>query len=105
MLHIYVYLLKPYYVFVCMHMQGDCRITPFYEVKEVMAKIDTYAEQINADISILHSSTHGPHSKYTLPEEGLKSRIEFKWVGGGENGIACKLDSKVRICYMLYAVY
>mmetsp|Transcript_13777 Transcript_13777/g.30386 ORF Transcript_13777/g.30386 Transcript_13777/m.30386 type:complete len:437 (-) Transcript_13777:1289-2599(-) len=75
-------------------MQGDCRITPFYEVKAVMKQIDSYVAEINADPSILHSSAHGPHSKYTLPEEGKQGRIDLKWVGEGENGIACKLDSK-----------
>jgi hypothetical protein len=75
-------------------MQGDCRITPFYNVKAVMKQIDSYVAEINADPSILHSSAHGPHSKYTLPEEGKQGRIDLKWVGEGENGIACKLDSK-----------
>ncbi len=40
-------------------------------------------------------SHHGPHSKYTLPEQNdFKGKVELKWLTSGENGVACKLDSK-----------
>lgn len=80
-------------------VQGDIRITPFYNVHDVTAKIDTYVAEINANPNVVMENgtgdmpVHGPHSKYTLPEEGLNGRIDFKWIGEGENGVACKLDS------------
>ena len=43
---------------------GDCRITPFYEVEDVMAKLRTYVDDINAHIADLPS--RGPCSKYEV---------------------------------------
>lgn len=80
-------------------VQGDIRFTPFYNTKDVMAKVDEYVAEINANPNVLITMgtgdmpVHGPHSKYTLPEENLNGRIELKWQGEGENGVACKLDS------------
>lgn len=56
--------------------------------------------EINADPSILETpSIHGPHSKYQLPpgsdgSPAVKGSIELKWVVAGENGVACKLESR-----------
>lgn len=80
-------------------VQGDIRITPFYNIHDVTAKINTYVAEINANPNVLvelasgDMPVHGPHSKYTLPDEGLDGRIELTWIGEGENGVACKLDS------------
>lgn len=80
-------------------VQGDIRITPFYNVHDVTAKINEYVAEINANPNVViekgtgEMNVHGPHSKYTLPDEELNGRIELKWIGEGENGVACKLDS------------
>ena len=80
-------------------VQGDCRITPFYHTRDVVAKINGYVAEINANPNMVITMgegdmpAHGPHSKYTLPEEELSARLELKWIGEGENGVACKLDS------------
>ena len=83
-------------------VEGDIRFTPFYHHSDVMAKVDAYVAEINANPNVLietvagsasNMPVHGPHSKYTLPEEELSGRIEFKWLGEGDNGVACKLDS------------
>eukprot|EP00286_Rhodomonas_abbreviata_P029303 CAMPEP_0181299684 /NCGR_PEP_ID=MMETSP1101-20121128/6481_1 /TAXON_ID=46948 /ORGANISM="Rhodomonas abbreviata, Strain Caron Lab Isolate" /LENGTH=445 /DNA_ID=CAMNT_0023404857 /DNA_START=48 /DNA_END=1385 /DNA_ORIENTATION=+ len=83
-------------------VQGDARITPFYDCKQVVAKVNSYVAELNADPTLLHDpETHGPDSKYCLPDEvvegkegGRKGSFEMKWIGSGENGVACKLDSK-----------
>ena len=51
---------------------------------------------INANPALVESAelARGPHSKYTLPDQNAKARLEFKWVTNPENGVACKLDSK-----------
>jgi acetylornithine deacetylase len=36
---------------------------------------------------------HGAHAKYILPDEDRKAKVELTWLGEGENGIACNLDS------------
>ena len=81
-------------------VQGDIRFTPFYDKAELIAKVESYVAEINADPNMLIQNcpssgkpVHGPHSRYTLPDEGRNGRIEFSWLGEGENGVACKLDS------------
>ena len=56
-----------------------------------MEKIQSYVTDINANITCLGS--RGPCSKYELPEEGLRGRLELKFFEGFNRGIACKLDS------------
>nr|BAA95409.1 DIP-1 [Citrullus lanatus] len=69
---------------------GDVRLTPFYEVKDVITKIQSYVEDINAHVEDLES--RGPVSKYTLPDEGIRGRIDVTF-GEPISGIACDLDS------------
>ena len=42
---------------------GDVRITPWWDVKEVMAKVSSYVDDINADPDALARGQRGPHSK------------------------------------------
>lgn len=57
--------------------------------------MEGYVAEINRDPSIVETpSIHGPHSKYVLPDGGARGSLELKWVVAGENGVACKLDSK-----------
>lgn len=75
-------------------IQGDIRISPFYDIREVMNKIESYVEAISKDPSIVENpEVRGPHSKYVLPGE-MNGKVSFKWVVEGDNGIACRLDSK-----------
>jgi len=75
-------------------LEGDIRLAPFYDIKKVMSTIDTYVADINADPSIVAAEgEHGAHAKYVLPDEGKQGVVELKWMGEGENGIACNLES------------
>eukprot|EP01041_Mallomonas_annulata_P000871 gene871-1695_t len=74
-------------------VQGDIRVSPFYDVADVRVAIERYVAEINADPAFLVSGVHGPHSKYTLPNEDRKGRLELAWVTDGENGVACSIDS------------
>ncbi|GBG90733.1 hypothetical protein CBR_g51240 [Chara braunii] len=73
-------------------ISGDCRITPFYDIKKVMAKIREYVDDINADIEGLPS--RGPASKYTLPAEELRGKLEVSFEESAVSGIACNLSSE-----------
>ncbi|BBN18864.1 hypothetical protein MPTK1_8g06150 [Marchantia polymorpha subsp. ruderalis] len=73
-------------------IRGDCRITPFYSVADVEAKIRGYVDHINAHIEDL--PTRGPASKYVLPAENLKGRLEIEFDDMKPAGIACDLNSK-----------
>ncbi|EGG22372.1 acetylornithine deacetylase [Cavenderia fasciculata] len=70
---------------------GDIRLTPFYDMTDVRAKIEGYVKDINANITQLRS--RGPFHKYEIPKDGVKGRVEIEWVGVGSPGIACNIDS------------
>jgi len=70
---------------------GDIRITPFYDYRDVKSAIESYVADLNLDPSVL--PVRGNYSKYVLPDEKLKARLELTWLGPGENGIACNIDS------------
>jgi acetylornithine deacetylase len=72
-------------------VSGDCRITPFYNVNEVAAKLQAFVEDINANIEKL--DTRGPVSKYVVPEVGLRGRLELEFDEAHMSGVACDLDS------------
>jgi acetylornithine deacetylase len=80
-------------------VQGDIRLTPFYHYRDIMDKVEEYVRDINANPNLViekgigEMNVHGPHSKYTLPEESLDGKLTLIWSGDGENGVACKLDS------------
>jgi len=84
-------------------VEGDIRVTPFYDVKDVAKAVESYVEKINNDPDVLlshpHTSSHGPFSKYTLPAPadgngaGQKGKVNLKWLTEGENGVACDITS------------
>lgn len=75
-------------------VEGDIRLSPFYDVAAVRTAIERYVEDINADPDRLVNATiRGPHSKYSIPSQQLIGNVDLKWVFKGENGIACNLHS------------
>ncbi|PKI57136.1 hypothetical protein CRG98_022426 [Punica granatum] len=70
---------------------GDVRLTPFYDVKDVIKKLYEYVDDINKNIEKL--DTRGPVSKYVLPEENLRGRLRITF-DEANSGIACNLDSR-----------
>eukprot|EP00605_Chrysophyceae_sp_TOSAG23-4_P000552 GSChrysophyteH1.ASY1.ANO1.622.1 assembled CDS len=75
-------------------IEGDIRLTPFYDIKEVQKTIEGWVAELNSDLSLLYEfGHHGNHSRYELPDEDRKATVEISWMGLGENGIACSLDS------------
>ena len=61
-------------------ISGDVRITPFYDVRDVMAAVERYTAEINANLGAL--PTRGPMSKYSLPAEGLQGQLHLSWGEG-----------------------
>nr|ABD65618.1 acetylornithine deacetylase, putative [Brassica oleracea] len=61
-------------------VSGDVRLTPFYDVKEVMKKLQEYVDDINTNVENL--ATRGPVSKLTLSFDEASA------------GVACNLDSR-----------
>jgi acetylornithine deacetylase len=89
---------------------GDIRLTPFYDMADVKAKVErcvcvccasmwviiqdaarfntpkpnqnqqnSYVADLNANITQLPSL--GPFSKYEVPEEKVKGKLELTWIG------------------------
>ncbi len=67
---------------------GDIRLTPFYSVDDVKAKIEKYV----AELDVTALATRG-WSKYELKNEGLKGTVTLKWLGAAYKGVACDLKS------------
>jgi acetylornithine deacetylase len=75
-------------------VEGDMRITPFYDIKDVMQSFEKYVAEINSNPSLLESSEiRSAHSKYVLPDEAKQGIVTVTWLTPGENGVACNLDS------------
>ena len=71
-------------------ISGDVRLTPFYEVSDLQAKVEGYVAELNANLGKL--PTFGPVSKYEI--EGFSGSLEFSWGSGYMEGVACSLDSE-----------
>ncbi|KAL6279680.1 hypothetical protein ACE6H2_016561 [Prunus campanulata] len=71
-------------------ISGDVRLTPFYNVKDVMEKLQEYVDDINENIGKLDS--RGPVSKYVLPDENLRGSLTLSF-DETMSGVACDLNS------------
>ena len=75
-------------------IEGDIRLAPFYDVEKVRSCIEKVVAEINSNPASIESPQfHGPHSKYTLPDENRNGKIELTWLSEGENGVACNITS------------
>ncbi|XP_015896831.2 acetylornithine deacetylase [Ziziphus jujuba] len=72
-------------------VSGDVRLTPFYNVKDVMKKLQEYVDDINENIEKL--DTRGPVSKYVLPDEKLRGSLAISF-DEATSGVACDLNSR-----------
>ncbi|PSR93532.1 Acetylornithine deacetylase [Actinidia chinensis var. chinensis] len=72
-------------------ISGDVRLTPFYNITDVLKKLQEYVDDLNANIEKL--DVRGPVSKYVLPDEGLSGRITISF-DEALSGVACNLDSR-----------
>ncbi|RWR86724.1 acetylornithine deacetylase [Cinnamomum micranthum f. kanehirae] len=72
-------------------ISGDVRLTPFYNIMDVVKKLQEYVDDINANIEKL--DTRGPVSKYTLPDENLRGRLTISFDEAMTSGVACNINS------------
>ncbi|XP_019423768.1 PREDICTED: acetylornithine deacetylase-like [Lupinus angustifolius] len=72
-------------------ISGDVRLTPFYNVKNVMEKLQEYVDDINKNIEKIES--RGPVSKYVLPDENLRGSLTLTF-DEASSGVACDLNSR-----------
>lgn len=69
-------------------VRGDVRLTPFHDMKEVQASIESWVKEI--DVATLPSFGYGT---YTLPEENKVGALELTWMDEPFLGVACDLES------------
>uniref|UniRef100_A0A5B6YI52 Acetylornithine deacetylase n=2 Tax=Davidia involucrata TaxID=16924 RepID=A0A5B6YI52_DAVIN len=72
-------------------ISGDVRLTPFYNITDVIKTLQEYVDDINTNIEKL--DTRGPVSKYVLPDEHLRGGITISF-DEAHSGVACDLDSR-----------
>ncbi|XP_054824425.1 acetylornithine deacetylase [Prosopis cineraria] len=72
-------------------ISGDVRLTPFYNVKDVMNKLQEYVDDINDNIEKLE--TRGPVSKYVVADENLRGSLTLTF-DEAMSGVACNIDSR-----------
>ncbi|KAG0497030.1 hypothetical protein HPP92_001721 [Vanilla planifolia] len=73
-------------------ISGDVRLTPFYSPVDVIKKLQEYVDDMNANVEKL--DTRGPVSKYVLPDEGLRGRLDISFDEAALTGVACDLNSR-----------
>jgi len=67
---------------------GDIRLTPFFDVDVVKAKVASYV----SDLDVTTLPRRG-WSHYELKHEELKGAVTLKWLGHPYKGVACNLQS------------
>jgi len=84
-------------------VHGDIRLSPFYEVEDVVKAIESYVQDLNSEMGEL--PCRGPWSKFVLDKkvqvntnELSRGKVELKWNGSMDTfklyaGIAVKLTS------------
>jgi acetylornithine deacetylase len=70
-------------------VNGDIRLTPFYQIEDAMSALERYVREID----VAQLQTLGP-SRFELPAEGLRGSVSLSWLGHPYKGIACHLDSR-----------
>lgn len=69
-------------------IKGDIRFLPFYDGKEIADYMRKCAEDLD-----VNSLPCLGQSRYELPDEGLKAKIEFKFFDEAYKGMAADLES------------
>lgn len=84
-------------------VHGDIRLSPFYDVEQVVKAVEQYVAEVNDSMEML--GTRGPFSQFVLADdieiqegETRKGLVELKWNGDMQTfrlyeGIACNMDS------------
>ncbi|KUF78257.1 Acetylornithine deacetylase [Phytophthora nicotianae] len=76
---------------------GDVRLSPFYDMKEMIAKMTAFVDDLNANITSLEGN-RGPVSKYTLPDENRKGKLELVFDKSYYEGIALLTQLGALLC-------
>ncbi len=71
-------------------VRGDIRVTPFYDMKQVQQKVEHFVRELEARLQRDEVPPGFPRAR---TEAGKTCSLAFRFLGGGKEGIACRLDS------------
>jgi acetylornithine deacetylase/succinyl-diaminopimelate desuccinylase-like protein len=72
-------------------IEGDIRLTPFYEMSAVMSAVQDFVKQLNDAISTGNVPLEG--LPRTVTQSGQRGSVSLRFKGRPLDGVACKLDS------------
>eukprot|EP00124_Ichthyophonus_hoferi_P002888 Ihof_evm2s220 gene=Ihof_evmTU2s220 len=73
-------------------ISGDIRMTPFFDVHEVMSTMQKWVSELN-ETKMSGVPTRGPYSRYHLPEDNVTGKLTLQFGAADTRGIACNLES------------
>lgn len=71
-------------------LRGDLRLTPFYDMKDVREQVADFMRELDARLERGEALAGFPRTRTAA---GQRGSLEFRFLGGGMEGIACRLDS------------
>jgi acetylornithine deacetylase/succinyl-diaminopimelate desuccinylase-like protein len=71
-------------------LRGDIRVTPFYDLKEVMQSVEAFVRDLDARLERDEVLAGFPRTRTAA---GKRGSLAFRFQGAGTEGIACRLDS------------
>ncbi|WP_043430895.1 M20/M25/M40 family metallo-hydrolase [Cystobacter fuscus] len=71
-------------------LRGDIRLTPFYDMKAVREQVADFVRELDARLERDEAIAGFPRTRTAA---GQRGSLEFRFLGGGMEGIACRLDS------------
>lgn len=83
-------------------ISGDIRVTPFYEVEDVMKSVEKYIAELD-----VASLPHQGFSRYVLDEEGVKTngKATLKWLGHPYKVRDCACMFFVSFCFVVFCMF
>ena len=72
-------------------IEGDCRLTPFYDIEKVVATLEKAVAKVNEEMATLvDPEVRGPHSKYVIPS--CTGSVELSFIGPHMEGVAVEVE-------------
>ncbi|WP_434381540.1 M20/M25/M40 family metallo-hydrolase [Melittangium boletus] len=71
-------------------LRGDLRLTPFHDMQEVRAEVVRFMRELDARLERGEAPEGFPRIRTAAGQRGA---LEFRFLGEGMEGIACRLDS------------
>jgi acetylornithine deacetylase len=71
-------------------VQGDFRLTPFHDMARTQAAVVSAAQQLSSRVARDDAPDGFPRVRTV---DGRRGSVDFQWVGGATEGLACDLES------------